>query len=261
MLGELLSAGASLINGFANRSSQEDYNKQQLQLAQQNMAMQKEFAQMGIRWKVEDAKAAGLHPLAALGAQTSSFSPVSVGGEAPKMDLGSLGQDLSRAFKATMSKEERDESEARKISLEKGKLENELLRSQLNRTAPTSGQIGPPIPLPRPGPRRTAEGFAVADDDIKSKEESTPGVNRLPLWGVLPIKTYPGRATGQDLENEYGEYGGGALALPNIATDLIYTYGPEGGLRLPALGGGSGSRIKRFRRGSYTAPSYRPWAE
>ena len=35
--------------------------------ASQNIVMQKEFAQKGIRWKVEDAKQAGIHPLYALG--------------------------------------------------------------------------------------------------------------------------------------------------------------------------------------------------
>jgi hypothetical protein len=37
-----------------------------------NIALQKEMAQKGIQWRVEDAKAAGISPLAALGAQTSS---------------------------------------------------------------------------------------------------------------------------------------------------------------------------------------------
>ena len=35
----------------------------------------KQFAKRGIQWRVHDAKKAGLHPLAALGAQTTSFSP------------------------------------------------------------------------------------------------------------------------------------------------------------------------------------------
>lgn len=268
MLDALISAGANLINGFMNRSSQADFNAQQMQLAQQNLAFQREAATHGIQWKVADATAAGLHPLAAMGANTFSPSPVTAGGEAPKFDFGSLGQDLARAAKANQEEETRakvDAEAARKIELEKGTLQNDILKTELvsriNRTSPGSGQIGPRIPIPREGPRRSATGFAVADDDMKSKEESTPSVNRMPLWGLFNIKTHPGRATGQDLENEYGEYGGGILAAPNIIPDLIHTYGPEGGFSLPSFGGGSGSRVKRFRRGRYTAPSYRPWAE
>lgn len=40
-----------------------------------NIAYQKEFAKKGIQWKVADSKAAGIHPLFGLGAQTSSFTP------------------------------------------------------------------------------------------------------------------------------------------------------------------------------------------
>lgn len=46
---------------------------------QAQLAYQKEFAQHGLRWRVEDAKAAGLHPLSALGAQgLPAYSPVGV---------------------------------------------------------------------------------------------------------------------------------------------------------------------------------------
>ena len=64
----LLGAGASLLGGLFDDNSA----KKQ---AQQNYAQQKEFAQKGIGWKVEDAKASGIHPLYALGAQTHSFTP------------------------------------------------------------------------------------------------------------------------------------------------------------------------------------------
>lgn len=44
-----------------------------------NADLQKTFAKMGVQWRVNDAKKAGIHPLAALGAQTFSGSPISVG--------------------------------------------------------------------------------------------------------------------------------------------------------------------------------------
>lgn len=47
----------------------------------QNYAMQKEFAQHGIQWKAADARLAGLHPLAALGAQTTAASPSYAAGD------------------------------------------------------------------------------------------------------------------------------------------------------------------------------------
>lgn len=71
--------------------------------ARKNRQMQQQFAQQGIQWKVADAKAAGLHPLAALGAQTHAASPVYVGGS-----FGELGQDISRAVIAGSDHQQRD---------------------------------------------------------------------------------------------------------------------------------------------------------
>lgn len=42
----------------------------------ENARLQREFAQNSIRWKVNDAKMAGIHPTYALGAQGTSFSPM-----------------------------------------------------------------------------------------------------------------------------------------------------------------------------------------
>lgn len=57
------SAGLNLLGGYLGSKSASDAN-------QSNAELQREFAQHGIRWKVADAKAAGIHPLAALGATT-----------------------------------------------------------------------------------------------------------------------------------------------------------------------------------------------
>lgn len=95
IVGSAIGAAGSLVGGLISNNSQN-------QLAQQNYQAQKEFAQNGIRWKVADAKAAGLHPLAALGAQGYTYNPVAVGGS----DLGfsdaagylsQMGQGIDRA--------------------------------------------------------------------------------------------------------------------------------------------------------------------
>lgn len=64
----IIAAGAALYNAYKGEESQQDAN-----LANYNA--QKEFAQQGIGWKVQDAKAAGLHPLYALGGSGATFSP------------------------------------------------------------------------------------------------------------------------------------------------------------------------------------------
>lgn len=89
-----------------------------------NENLQREFATMGIQWKVEDAKKAGIHPLAALGAQTHSYQPATVGDSG--VDLLEMGQNISRAVQAGTVPSQLEE-----LSLERAGLENELLRTQI----------------------------------------------------------------------------------------------------------------------------------
>lgn len=95
-----IAAGSGLLGGIVQ-------GQQSKALAKDEYERQKEFAQMGIRWKVEDAKAAGLHPLAALGANTLNYSPVRVGGT--DYGLSKMGQDISRALGKMPTQQEKEE--------------------------------------------------------------------------------------------------------------------------------------------------------
>lgn len=106
----LIGGGASILGGLLNRSSQRD-------AGEANAALQREFAQQGVRWKVADAKAAGIHPLYALGASTVGASPSFVGDTGVGNALSSMGQDVSRAIMAGASARERQEMEARELAL------------------------------------------------------------------------------------------------------------------------------------------------
>lgn len=96
---------------------------------------EKEFAQMGIRWKVEDAKAAGLHPLAALGAQTQSYAPQSTFvSSAPYMaDFSKMGQYINRAIGAGQTEEERRMKDAEIRRMEADAEYSELRNADLMR--------------------------------------------------------------------------------------------------------------------------------
>lgn len=123
-----------------------------------NWSRQKKMAQNQIQWRVADAKAAGVHPLYALGAPTMSFSPSMHDGGAGAMSQ--LGQDLSRAKMAAMDRREREaaanaaaiESNARvandtartKAEVMESSARTDLLRSQIGRL--NSAQVGPPSP-------------------------------------------------------------------------------------------------------------------
>lgn len=115
---------------------------------------QEEFAKKGIRWRVADAKAAGLHPLAALGAAGASFSPV-----ATVTDFSSAGQDISRSIQATRTERERREVQAAELArnaaldqMARERSEAEVRRLDAEaRLATLQGdrllaQVGPPMP-------------------------------------------------------------------------------------------------------------------
>lgn len=174
MIGELISAGANIIGGLLGRSAQEDANEVAERNAQRNIDWQKTFAQNGITWKVADAKAAGIHPLYAMGASTPSFSPVTVG-VTPETGLAEgfskAGQDIGRAFQATRNQGERTDavSEAStKLALEEQGLRNDLLRSQIAsiNARLTAPQVGPPMATPSDNflvPGQTQSGLIKPD--------------------------------------------------------------------------------------------------
>lgn len=141
-------------------------------------ALQYEYAQRiaqnQIQWRVADAKAAGIHPLYALGANVSVPTPSVVGSREPSMGerLSSMGQDISRAVNAYKSTEERAAGKlATQLALEKAGLENDLLRSQIARE--NSAQLPPglngvnsiPTKLNNPDPSgQTGKEAGVTND-------------------------------------------------------------------------------------------------
>lgn len=152
--------GGNLIGAYMNRKATEAANAANAEMAQKNIEMQERFAQHGVRWKVADAQAAGIHPLYALGANTHSFSPVSVGA-IPDHSMGqamaNIGQDIGRAIHSTSTVKERQATAARMTALteERAELENALLRSQI---AKINQAPNPPLPSNSDMPALTGQG-------------------------------------------------------------------------------------------------------
>lgn len=73
-----IQAGAGLIGSAINGIMAGQSMDFQREMWDKNYNAQKEFAQNSMQWRVNDARAAGLHPLAALGQMGSSYTPTSV---------------------------------------------------------------------------------------------------------------------------------------------------------------------------------------
>lgn len=187
MIGPIVSGIGSIVGGFLGKSSADKAAAQNMQIAQQNMQMQEDFAKRGIRWRVQDAKAAGIHPLYALGANTTSFSPVSFNATADNSMASmasNLGQDIGRAINSTRTAGERQDAfqkAVQALTLEKGALENQLLSSQIKRL-----QVQANPPIPSVGPFTEPEGKAEGRPPLVmggSRWMTDPNTSSMKAWG------------------------------------------------------------------------------
>lgn len=136
MWGSIAGGIGAAVGGVAGLISSGQSQANAAKLNQLNYEHQKEFAQNGIRWKVADAKAAGLHPLAALGASTAQYTPATAIGDSPDWSfLADAGQSIGRAVDAKRTQQERVEQQQKQdaafaLKAENQKAENDLIRAQ-----------------------------------------------------------------------------------------------------------------------------------
>lgn len=199
---------ASAISGGLNYLGQRSANKSAESIFQQNAALQREFAQKGIRWRVEDAKAAGIHPLYAMGASIPTYSPSSVSFGNTMKGFADASQNIGRAIDATRTSEERREHERdmRLIERERAAAEIRLLNAQ---AGAANRANNPPLP-------------SVVKDPTDAVEQ----VGRSnAAQGILPGESPPNwiigsGMTGEDAEQEYGEAIGGLYGAFKFGHDL-----------------------------------------
>ncbi|AXH77662.1 MAG: DNA pilot protein [Microviridae sp.] len=200
-ISDLLGAGTKLLGGMMSEDSAD-------KRAAQNIAMQREFAQQGVSWKVADAKRAGISPLAALGASTNSFSNV-VGGEGKVGEaVSDMGQDISRAATAASSGEQKSMlMKSAALDIEKKGLENDLLKTELADKARKISAPGQPPGIPGPttgipgaGPEfpTTTIGAPKVDQEKRQNQFSVLGAN---------LMNDPWTSDAQHLENIFGDEG------------------------------------------------------
>lgn len=191
LLGQKASEKASAKAAAAANASQE-------RIAQRNIELQKEFAKTGIQWKVQDANKAGVHPLFALGANTHSFSPVSVGTSSPSIpdygsSLSAMGQGIGNAIEATASGSQRMANAMQSLQLERLALENETIRTQLTGSRLALSRGNPALPV---GDVRTLAGQGNSPLVVAKPAEVTPqhpdhpgysgGINPQLQWFTHP---------------------------------------------------------------------------
>jgi hypothetical protein len=177
-IGKVVGGVVNGVTGLLGVKGQKDANSSANALAREQLEYQKELHKNQIQWKVEDAKKAGLHPLAALGVSPSSFSPVSGASSGVNYSgfngvgdmLSDLGQDIDRSILQAKTKEEQKDAlrlQNQSIALDlRGKdLNNQILEAELaSRRARLAQMMGPPTPA--------SSGLSAARYAIPGQSES-----------------------------------------------------------------------------------------
>lgn len=186
MLGAVLGAVGSLASSiFGNKAAEDQAD------------LQREFAQNGIRWKVNDAIKAGIHPLYALGAQTTAYSPVTVGGA----DWGGVGQNIGSAIDSMRTPAEKADGFTKTVqglTLQKMGLENELLASQVRLV------------------NQPARGPGMPGTRMIDGQGNTPDADVLKTGFGVELKKAAGLSPASDWENFAGEPGDWIGGILNI---------------------------------------------
>lgn len=153
-IGTVVDVAGNILGNVTSSKNAQTSADAALQAAKINTEYQKEFAQQGIRWRVDDAKEAGLHPLAALGAQTPSYTPSfsmdafnQPSSDALGSGLRALGQNISRAKQVKMLEQERVLDNAWKSAqIERLKADTALAQAQAAKMVVDSQQLPPAFP-------------------------------------------------------------------------------------------------------------------
>ena len=190
-IGKVVGGVVNGVTGILGINSQKDANSQANALAREQLEYQKELHKNQIQWKVEDAKKAGLHPLAALGVSPSSFSPVSGASYGVNYSglngigdtLSDMGQDIDRSILQAKTKEEQKDAlrlQNQSIALDlRGKdLNNQILEAELaSRRARLAQMMGPPTPA--------SSGLSAARYAIPGQSESRFMDETIPKYGFV----------------------------------------------------------------------------
>lgn len=183
--GSAISAAGSLLGGAIGSKTSNWPNF----WADKNFRFQKNYARNGITWRVNDAKQAGIHPLAALGAASPGFSPVSGSGEFPNLAMGdavqNMGQDIGRAVRGMANAEERELGlKLAREQVKQAEIETAMAQYQLNNQI-TGGnsQPNPPHPYVGPWANPLSESLGTTDHSrmsvIQPERLSSPSPKKL----------------------------------------------------------------------------------
>lgn len=229
IVGDVLSGIGSVFGAKSQKDANED-----------NYQAQKEFAQHGIQWKVDDARRAGLHPLYALGGSGAAYTP-----SAQAIDYGAMGQNLSRAASAASGEQRAVQNaqlnllaaQTRKTEMETAVLASEEARARqgalVSNPIPSSIDYGTPgvsqtFPVPRAKPLEMGQDISPYGPPSKARfpeyiaGEARPAFREWLVPGVGRVLMPEAENFAEALESLENPINQAAVAAANAAH-----FGPQ----------------------------------
>lgn len=205
MLGAILGAVGSLAGGFMQNSAAKKANKAQAAARQEDIALQREFAQNSLQWKAADAEKAGISKQFAMGAPSTSYAPVGLGSSSTNFGfMESAGQNIGRAITAAQDPTNQAGAiprAAQALQLESIKLDNDIKRTQLASLNKTLLQPGQPPGVPNPGAPYGIPGqpLTLNPPELEQKTKidvmGDQGVTPYATPENMPVRTASGKTT------------------------------------------------------------------
>lgn len=200
--GSVLSAGASLLGGLFGSSDADKKNEMAANAAATQQGLQMDAMQHGITWRMRDImrayKESGVHPLALLGVQGPTYTPVTQAFQPSPLgeSISRAGQDIARGMHASADRDLRGaaldlQRKALNDAAERGGLENDLLRVRIASEQARLVQSNNP-PMPDAG---------VNFPGVENKINPDVSLSRTPRGGYVVI---PGKAVQERMEEMFG---------------------------------------------------------
>ncbi|WNK15013.1 MAG: DNA pilot protein [Microvirus sp.] len=206
--GDWLGAASSLAGGLFSKDANAD-------AARQAYAQQKEFAQNGIRWRVADAKAAGLHPLFALGGNIPGSSPVAIE-DTLGPAITQAGQNLSRSItpqqtpqeKVLMDAQLRQIASSTRLNDANAAYYNSLAAGKRNQPAQT-------FPVDDPWGGQTPQQGVIINENAQESFGGQGDINITPHEVITGSRSDPSTAAGANPAFQAFRTPAGKIIMPS----------------------------------------------
>lgn len=227
MFDKILGAIAGpLITGFLGDEREEDQRHSVEQQQDKNIELQREFAQHGIQWRVEDAKKAGLHPMYALTGGGAAFAPNPIvmpgGGNNSSRDYGDA---VTRGLAALFASQEKKDEALVAAAASTAALGRAVAASSLPFPGYTPGEEMSWPSYPAPGPSNLQRAVDV-QDYVSPQVLSRRGSDSSMTPGVGPGGTEHEIAPGFRMILPSSQSGGVSEALEALSEswEMAYAY-------------------------------------